>query len=685
MASFVAILREVRLTAATCSVGAGTVRLWSVLFAALVVAALGLWAAVPAGAAVGDLTYRGCISGETDSSGCTPTDGATSDGEYSGLNYLLSVAASSDGKSVYVASRYDSAVARFDRDVTTGELTYRGCTTGDEESGGSTGPGAGPGPLAAHASGACAEIETATDEGTDSGIDSLRSVALSPDATSLYVVSGGDDAVAHFQRNSSGALTYGGCITGRLQSGPAPDGTGACSAIPSATAGGSNSGLNNLQSVTVSGDGKSLYAASFGDDAVATFQRDAGSGELTYAGCGSGKMEAVSCERIAGATAEGENSGLDRAHSLAVSPDMTSVYVASQRDDAVSRFSRDTATGELSYDGCISGETESTACDQIAAASSAGIDSGLDNPFSLAVSPDSRSVYVAARDDDAVARFVRDSDSGGLTYAGCITGELPTAGACEQLATATADGFDSGLDSPRSVVVSSDDDSVYAASRGDDAVSHFTRNPSSGALAYQRCVTSAEERSGPLGSGACEAIPGATSDGANSGLDSMFELALSPDASSLYVASRYDAAVATFDRETLASQPADPGPGATLDTTGPGLTLGGRKKQRGSRVVRVKVTCGEACTAAGSGKIKVPVVSGPARVAASKTFKLKPRTKEIAARERATLKLRLGRNAKALVKRAQQSGRKATARIAVTAADAAGNEDSAKRRFTLRK
>ena len=215
--------------------------------------------AAPAGAAVGDLTYRDCISGETESTGCTQTDGAQPGGEYSGLNYLLSVATSSDGKSVYVASRYDSAVARFDRDPSSGQLTYRGCTTGDEESGGSAGPGAGPGALAGYPSGACAEIDGATDEGTDSGLDSLRSVALSPDASSLYVVSGMDDAVAHFRRNASGALTYEGCVTGRLQSGPGPAGTGACDAISSATPGGSNSGLNNLQEVVVSGDGTSLY------------------------------------------------------------------------------------------------------------------------------------------------------------------------------------------------------------------------------------------------------------------------------------------------------------------------------------------------------------------------------------------------------------------------------------------
>jgi hypothetical protein len=300
------------------------------------------------------------------------------------------------------------------------------------------------------------------------------------------------------------------------------------------------------------------------------------------------------------------------------------------------------------------------------------------------MSGDSKSLYVAVRDDDAIAGFRRDTDTGDLTYDGCITAELPTVGACTQLPGATADGFDSGFDSPRAVVVSADESSLYAASRGDDAVSHFTRASDSGALAYRGCITSAEANSGPSGSGACDAIPGATASGADSGLDSLFELALSPDANSLYAASRYDAALATFDRESASTLP-DPLPGPVLDRAAPALTLGGRKKQKSTRVVKVKVSCDEACAATGSGRIKVPVVAGSAKFATSKKSKLKPQTKEIAAGDTVTLKLRLKRKARKLARRAQMTGKKARAKVTVRVADAAGNEASDKRRFKLGK
>ncbi len=416
---------------------------------------------------------------------------------------------SSDGTSLYVASRYDSAVAHFGRDPSTGVLTYVGCTTGDAESG-------------KYGSGACAEIESATDEGTSSGLDSLRAVTLSPDGKWLYVASGSDDAIARFKRKpTSGALTYRDCITGRIESGPEPAGTGACAAIPNATSGGVGSGLNNLQALVMSADGESLYAASFGDDAVA-------------------------------------------------------------------HFDRNPSTGSLTYVDCISGETESAgACTQIASAEPAGANSGLDNLFSVKVGPEGESLYVAARDDDAVARFDRDPSSGALTYHGCITGETDSVG-CAPIGTATADGWSSGLDSLRSLSLSPDGESLYAASRGDDAVSHFERDPTSGALTYRDCLTSAADRVGSGGTGACETIADATSNGVNSGLDSLFEITASPDARSLYAASRYDAAVARFDREDMTTTPPP-------DTTAPLITL--TKPANGAAVqLEESVLADYACT-----------------------------------------------------------------------------------------
>ena len=88
-------------------------------------------------------------------------------------------------------------------------------------------------------------------------------------------------------------------------------------------------------------------------------------------------------------------------------------------------------------------------------------------PFSVAVSPDGESAYVAAR--YGVAVFDRDTATGELTQkagtAACIT-EDGTGGAC-------VDGV--ALDGARSVIVSPDGQSAYAASIEDGAVAVFDR------------------------------------------------------------------------------------------------------------------------------------------------------------------------------------------------------------------
>jgi len=154
------------------------------------------------------------------------------------------VAVSPDGSSLYATSSRvicipsngggedchgTNALARFDRDHDTGALSYQGCITGDRRSGPS-------------GSGVCTEIPSATADGTGSGLDDLRSVALSGDGESLYATAAGDDAIAQFDRDpGTGALAYRGCITGNEQLGPS--GSGACAEIPSATQNGGHSGL----------------------------------------------------------------------------------------------------------------------------------------------------------------------------------------------------------------------------------------------------------------------------------------------------------------------------------------------------------------------------------------------------------------------------------------------------------
>ena len=81
-----------------------------------------------------------------------------------------------------------------------------------------------------------------------------------------------DDAVTVLARNkSTGKLTHRRCITGETAAGPS--GSGACSEVPSATANGTNSGLDNPQEIALSPDGSSLYMGTSADDSIARFSR----------------------------------------------------------------------------------------------------------------------------------------------------------------------------------------------------------------------------------------------------------------------------------------------------------------------------------------------------------------------------------------------------------------------------
>jgi 6-phosphogluconolactonase (cycloisomerase 2 family) len=532
----------------------------SLLLAGCAAAAISIaGGASQASAQATDFAYQDCVTAETETGpngtgACTAISSASPAAVDSGLDRLRSDAVSPDGASLYTASVFDDAVARFDRDPTTGQLTYRGCITGETE----TGP---------NGSGACSQISTAASTGTNSGLDEIRSVVLSPDGEWLYAASTADDAIARFERDpATGQLSYRDCITGEAQSGPS--GSNACVQIPSATSTGSNSGLDSLLALAMSPDGKSLYAATHLDDSVAHFDRDSATGQLTYRGCITGKSQAGpsgsnACSRIASAKSGGASSGLDSLSSLAISPNGGSVYASSELDDSVARFDRDATNGQLTYRNCITGETQSgpsgsSACTQVASATSGGVGSGLNELHFVTVSPDGASLYTASQYDDAVARFDRDGTNGALTYRGCITGDSQYgtggSGACTSIPSASPGGANSGLDTLRAVVTNPDGKTVYVATAKDDGVARFDRD-GSGALTYRDCTTGDESSAA-----ACTKIASATVAGRDSGLDSPRSIVLSPDGASLYAGARDDSALARF-----ASAAAPP----PVDTTPP--------------------------------------------------------------------------------------------------------------------
>ena len=250
-------------------------------------------------------------------------------GGVDGLDGARSVTVSPDGKHIYTASWVDSAVAVFSRNSTTGELTF---------------------------------VEVMKDGvGGVDGLWGARSVTVSPDGKHVYTASWVDSAVAIFSRDSTtGELTFVGFEK---------DGVGGVD------------GLFGAFWVAVSPDGKHIYAAGKGDDAVAVFSRNSTTGELTV-------VEFVK-DGVGGVD------GLDGAYSVTVSPDGKHVYVAASVDDAVAVFSRNWTTGELNF---VEFQKDGVG----------GID-GLDDARSVTVSPDGKHVYVAGARDDAVAVFSRST------------------------------------------------------------------------------------------------------------------------------------------------------------------------------------------------------------------------------------------------------------------------------------
>ncbi len=547
-----------------------TIRLAGLVLVSAALAA-SLTLAAPAGAAVGDLDWQGCITGLKSGPGasgtgaCVETPEAVDGG--SGLANSGTVAVSPDGKSVYAASNGNGSVATLSRNPD-GSLGWKHCATGGQDGTGSNGTAE------------CSDIPSATPTGSGSGLYGPTLMTVSPDGKSVYVVTSGD-GVASFKRSSTGTLTWQGCITGD-QGGAGTAGTGACEDSDGATANGSGSGLSNLNGVAVSPDGESVYTFSVSDTAITTFDR-AADGSLTDDGCITGEKASAgstgtgACEDSDGATANGAGSGLAGGFAVEVSPDDESVYVAASGDDAAAGFER-AADGSLTWQGCITGNkggagsTGTGACEDSGGATANGAGSGLHAPLSLTISPDGGSVYLPALLDAAVAGFDRAAD-GTLTWQGCITGNKGGAGstgtgACDDSASATASGAGSGFNGPYGVLASPDGRSVYLAAREDQALTSFDR-AADGNLTYDGCITGSTVIGGSAGTGACSDSPEATQSGFGSGLGYPVALAASPDGESVYAALFLDSGVASFSREPATPETSlTAGPsGTTSDST----------------------------------------------------------------------------------------------------------------------
>src|SRR5438093_1249168 len=254
-------------------------------------------------------------------------------------------------------------------------------------------------------------------------------------------------------------------------------------------------GLNGAYGVTVSPDGKQVYVAGELDNALAVFSRDPATGALTFV--------EVEHDTVGGVA------GLKGAHAVVLSPDGAHVYVASSVADAVVVFSRDAASGALSFV-----ETKRD---------NKGKVNGLNGAESVAVSPDGLHVYVAGRNDNAIAVFERDVASGMLTFV-------------EEQRSGT--GGVEGLLGAKSVAISPDGTYVYVTGSVDGALAVFQRDAATGALTFVE-----QKRNGV---------------GGVAGLHGAAAVAVSPDGYSIYATGSTSDAVADFEVRRCSDGVLDP-------------------------------------------------------------------------------------------------------------------------------
>jgi DNA-binding beta-propeller fold protein YncE len=240
------------------------------------------------------------------------------------------------------------------------------------------------------------------------------------------------------------------------------------------------------RAIAISPDGRNVYVAASGANAIAVFDRSRSTGALSQP---KGKAGCVSSiiGHAKGAQGFGLAIGLNAPNSVAVSPDGKNVYATSRDGASVIAFHRNRITGQLrqlppSVSGCVSG-LPIPGC-------TAG--RALKWPDVVVVSPDGQNVYVGDFAGSGVISFSRASKAGALTQlsgtAGCIT-------------EAGAEGCAKGtqMNHVEGMAIDPSGSAVYTAGAFSSSIAFLTRDASTGALTQSGCVTDSKVEGCSLG------------------------------------------------------------------------------------------------------------------------------------------------------------------------------------------
>jgi surface protein len=253
-----------------------------------------------------------------------------------GLNGAMALVISPDGKNIYIAGREEDAVTWVDRNTSTGEITFNGF------------------------------LKNGTNGIT--GLNFPVSIDISFDGNHIYLVGRDDNAVSWFDRNTTnGDLSFSGYVQN-----------------------GSN-GINNLlspENLLLTSSGDFLYVSSPEANSTLWFSRDSSTGNLTYISSITDGINGVS--------------GIKGAYYLSLSPNEENLYVSAKTDYSIAWFDRNTTSGSLNYGGKLTYDT----ADYIP----------TKDPTGAQVSADGKYFYQLGGSSDDIAWLTRNPTSGSLLY-----------------------------------------------------------------------------------------------------------------------------------------------------------------------------------------------------------------------------------------------------------------------------
>ncbi len=211
---------------------------------------------------------------------------------------------------------------------------------------------------------------------------------------------------------------------------------------------GFESGLFGLiRDITMTQDGRFMFAAASGDQAIMAIQRDLGTGQLSL----TQTLENNSPNNLA----------IDGVYGLDISPDSNHLYAVGSQSDGIAVFSINSTDGSLNF---IESEVQ-------------GVDdpddagppvSFMDRPIDVMVAPDGLHVFVTADFSSSLAVFDRDASTGELSFKESFKNGVS--------------GVD-GIGGAASVWVSGDNKTVYVLGRADNSIASFSRD-ATGQLTY---------------------------------------------------------------------------------------------------------------------------------------------------------------------------------------------------------